>query len=95
MRAVFRASGVPLVRLQSVACRTAAVVWLCVSCAAAGDPRGTGESREPRSGNSAATILVREGTALYFDLLPDGSGIVIDLLGQLWVVPREGVVRVR
>jgi hypothetical protein len=91
MGTVFRASGVPLVRLRAVACRTAAVVWLTASCAAGGDPRDARVSREPPgSGDTAATILVREGTALYFDVLPDGSGLVIDLLGQLWVVPREG-----
>jgi dipeptidyl aminopeptidase/acylaminoacyl peptidase len=44
----------------------------------------------PGPGDRAATIVVREGTGLYFDVLPDGSGLVIDLLGQLWVVPAEG-----
>jgi imidazolonepropionase-like amidohydrolase/Tol biopolymer transport system component len=88
---VFRAGGAPLVRLSAVACGTAAVVWLSTSCATAGDPRDLRVSRDPpQSGDTAATILVREGTALYFDVLPDGSGLVIDLLGQLWIVPRDG-----
>ena len=58
------------------------LVSICVSSAA---------TQMPAHGPmQTLTIRVKEGTNLGFDLSSDGRWIVLDLLGQLWLIPASG-----
>jgi Tol biopolymer transport system component len=66
---------------------TGAVVLLL---AASGCAREPAVPSAGRTASASIDFTTREGTALSFDLSPDGRSIVFDLLGQLWILPGSG-----
>src|SRR5262245_33925492 len=70
--------AMPMRRTLSVAVVLAGGAWSC-----------TVEGPRPTATETIA-IRVHEGTALSFDLSPDGRTFEFDLLGQLWEMPSAG-----
>lgn len=68
---------------------TAAIVGLLALACACGD-QGEVSSGEPDAQIDTVAFETSEGTDLRFDISPEGSRIVFDLLGQLWLLPAEG-----
>jgi imidazolonepropionase-like amidohydrolase/Tol biopolymer transport system component len=68
--------------------RTGTLLTLAVVCGAPCSARA--QDRLPGPADDTLRVRATEGTALYFDPTPDGRSVVLDLLGQLWIVPLSG-----
>ena len=64
--------------------------WVAVSTLASICLSPLGAQTSTRRPSETISIRVSEGTTLGFDISPDGRWIVMDLLGQLWLVPAAG-----
>ncbi|HUF29252.1 MAG TPA: hypothetical protein VMM77_01215, partial [Gemmatimonadaceae bacterium] len=62
---------------------------LCAGCAVASTRQQTIEAI-PEPIVDRISFETRAGTSLAFDIARDGRSIVLDLLGQLWLLPGEG-----
>lgn len=62
---------------------------LCAGCAVASSRQQTIEA-VPEPVVDSISFETRAGTSLAFDISRDGRSIVLDLLGQLWLLPGEG-----
>src|SRR3954447_23380347 len=67
------------------------VVWRLRGAIVAALLGGLAAACTQRPPTETIAIRVHEGTALGFDLSPDGPSIVFDL-GQLWTLPGDGGV---
>jgi Tol biopolymer transport system component/imidazolonepropionase-like amidohydrolase len=70
--------------------RVPAALTLVLLSACASSPSGQQHATSAQPATDAVRFEAREGTRLGFDLSPDGRTIVLDLLGQLWLLPAEG-----